>query len=138
MRNNKGQFVDGKPQAYPVGSVRIRTRHKRDGVQRAYIKIAEPNTWILRARYVWENANGAIPSTMAIHHIDGDKLNDALENLELVSRAEHLEKHRAEFQDKCIAALARARKTKTWTTRSATKRTGRHPANCDCPLHAKG
>lgn len=121
----------------PIGTVRIRTRHKRRGEKRAFVKVAEPNTWVLRARHVWETANGPIPEGMGIHHKNEDKLDDRLENLELVSKAEHLAEHRDAFQDKCIDALVTARRTKRWSTKSTTKRTGRHPANCTCELHAK-
>lgn len=127
----------GKEQTYPIGTVRIRTRHKRNSEQRAYIKAAEPNVWVLRARWVWEQANGPIPRGMGIHHKDEDKLNDAIGNLELRSKSQHLDDHRPAFVHKCIAALARARKQRQWSTKSAIKRTGRHPRDCNCPLHAR-
>ena len=38
---------------------------------------------------VWESANGQIPPKYIIRHMDGDKLNNALSNLELVSLAEN-------------------------------------------------
>lgn len=80
----------------PVGSMTIRTR-KRDGNQRAWIKIAEPNIWEPRVRINWEYHNGPIPKGHVVHRKDGDSLNDDIGNLELLSRAEHLELHRPEF-----------------------------------------
>lgn len=128
MRNTKGQFTNGYPgRAVPIGTVRIRTRHKRGGEQRAWVKVAEPNVWALRARHVWEQARGPIPAGMAIHHRNGDKLNDDLSNLELVTVSEHLERHRDEYKPQIVAALAKARKERRWSTKSATKRTGRPP-----------
>lgn len=121
----------------PVGTVRIRTRHKRGGERRAFIKVAEPNKWVLRARYVWEREHGPIPRGMGIHHKDRDKLNDDPGNLELTSKASHLAEHRLEFQSQAVASWVEARRTKRWSTKSKTKKTGRHPANCQCPLHAK-
>jgi hypothetical protein len=109
----------------PVGTVSIRTRHNRGKVRRAYVKVAEPSVWILRARLVWERAHGPIPRGVGIHHKDRDTLNDALDNLELVSKAEHLAIHRPEFQDKATANFVRARRERRWSTRSATKQTGR-------------
>lgn len=137
MKNAHGQFIAGAPadNRLPIGAVAIRTRHKRGGEQRAWVKVAEPNQWKLRAQVVWEAANGPIPTGFGVHHRDEDKLNDILDNLELLSKADHLAIHRIAFQEQCIAALARARKTKHWSTKSATKRTGRHPNGCDCPLH---
>jgi hypothetical protein len=80
----------------PVGSVRIRC--ERNDWRRAYIKVAEPNVWLLRCHAVWISAHGPIPEGMLIHHTDRDRLNDKLENLELMSRAEHLNEHREEMR----------------------------------------
>lgn len=44
-------------------------------------------------RWVWINHHGAIPEKMDVHHKDGDKGNNEIENLELVSRSDHLKKH---------------------------------------------
>lgn len=44
-------------------------------------------------RWVWINHNGAIPKGMDIHHIDGDKSNNEIENLKMLSRAEHIKEH---------------------------------------------
>lgn len=116
IRNDAGQFVKGIYQKtpMPIGTIRIRTRHKRGGDRRAFIKIAEPQTWILLARYHWEQAHGPIPRGYGIHHKDENPLNDALDNLELVSKSRHLSLHREAFQHKSIAALQKALQTKTW------------------------
>jgi hypothetical protein len=74
---------------------------------------------------------------MAIHHKNENKLDDRLENLELVSKREHLAGHLPAFQGKTIAALVSARRAKRWSTKSATKRTGRHPAGCTCEVHRR-
>ena len=80
----------------PVGTVRVRTfRHKDE--QRAFIKTADPNTWRPLAIVIWESSHGAIPRGMVVHHKDRNTLNDALSNLDLQTRAEHLEEHRTEF-----------------------------------------
>ena len=44
-------------------------------------------------RYVWEKEVGKIPSGYDIHHIDGDKTNNDVKNLECLSKAEHTSKH---------------------------------------------
>lgn len=45
-------------------------------------------------RLVWEAANGPIPVGHVIHHINGNKLDNRLENLQCLSLAEHMKVHR--------------------------------------------
>jgi len=52
---------------------------------------------ILEHRKVWVEANGEIPSGYVIHHINGNKLDNRLENLRMVTRQEHIELHRDEI-----------------------------------------
>lgn len=92
-----------------VGTVRIR-RFKRDNKKRAFIKIKEPNIWVLRCHYVWEKAYGKIPKGLLIHHIDRNTLNDDIKNLALVNRAIHMNEHRPEFEDKRRARAIQAQK----------------------------
>ena len=40
-------------------------------------------------RAVWEKINGPISDGYDIHHIDGDKANNHIDNLELISKSEH-------------------------------------------------
>ncbi len=47
----------------------------------------------LMHRYVWEYYNGKIPSGYEIHHIDFDRSNNDISNLQLVSRSEHRKIH---------------------------------------------
>lgn len=77
----------------PVGTVTIRTT-KRDGKQRAWIKVAEPKHWRPRAVVVWELQNGPVPAGHVVHHKNENTLDDTLENLELQSRTDHIETHR--------------------------------------------
>ncbi|MBE9142094.1 HNH endonuclease signature motif containing protein [Planktothrix mougeotii] len=41
-------------------------------------------------RVVWEAFNGEIPQGLQINHIDGNKANNSLSNLELVTPAENI------------------------------------------------
>lgn len=83
----KGWFKKGHiPENHKlVGSQRI----TKDGY--VEIKIAEPNRWVLKHRYVWEQNNGPIPKGFIVRFLDQNKLNCSIENLILVSRAEHIE-----------------------------------------------
>ena len=49
---------------------------------------------VRRPRKVWEDHHGEIPDGMMVWHIDGDKHNDDIDNLELVTRAEMAHRNR--------------------------------------------
>lgn len=82
----------------PVGTETVRL--DKNGAPRCHVKIAEPNVWQLRAVLVWERENGGkLPEGMVVHHRDRNSLNDDIENLEALTRAEHIAEHRAELLD---------------------------------------
>ena len=76
-----------------IGSERI---DSKDGY--ILVKVAEPNTWKHKHRVLWEENNGPIPKGYVIIFKDGNKKNITLENLALVSRAEHLELTRSRLR----------------------------------------
>jgi hypothetical protein len=43
--------------------------------------------------YVWERANGPKPKGTDVHHIDENKQNYSLDNLELLSKSDHMKLH---------------------------------------------
>jgi hypothetical protein len=79
----------------PVGTVRERAHR---GVVRAWVKVAEPNVWRLRAVVSWESLNGPLPAGHVVHHRNRDPLDDQPGNLEALTRAAHLAEHRAEIR----------------------------------------
>jgi hypothetical protein len=76
----EGWFKKGNvpPTHKPVGSEAV-----ADGT--IMLKIAEPNVWVKKHRYVWEQTNGPIPGGMVVRFMDGNKMNVKLDNLLLVS-----------------------------------------------------
>ena len=48
-------------------------------------------------RYVWEFYNGEIPEDYHIHHIDGDKSNNDINNLKMLKSKEHLSYHSKKY-----------------------------------------
>ena len=44
-------------------------------------------------RYIWEQHNGKIPEGYLVHHKDGNKTNNSLDNLELLERPDHQRLH---------------------------------------------
>ena len=47
----------------------------------------------LMHRYVWETERGEIPKGWDIHHLDEDKTNNIVDNLECLSKAEHTSRY---------------------------------------------
>lgn len=75
------QFKPGNcpPNFKPVGSEAIRN----DGY--IYLKLANPNKWQAKHRYLYEQARGKIPRGFKVRFKDGNRLNFDLTNLELIS-----------------------------------------------------
>lgn len=55
-----------------------------------YIKIAEPNTWIQKQRYVYEKYCGKIPKGYSVIFLNQDKQDFAIDNLMLVRSKDKL------------------------------------------------
>ena len=53
------------------------------------VKIAEPNIWKQKHVMIWESKNGKVPDGFVICFRDGNHANCDIENLVLISRAEH-------------------------------------------------
>jgi hypothetical protein len=46
---------------------------------------------VLAHRVIWEAIHGPIPTHLTVNHIDGDKINNSLSNLEVVTMAENIQ-----------------------------------------------
>jgi hypothetical protein len=51
-------------------------------------------------RWVWINHNGEIPKGMHIHHIDEDKSNNDISNLQMLSGSDHILEHWKDEEDR--------------------------------------
>lgn len=49
---------------------------------------------ISESRYLWEKYHGKVPIGMIIHHKNGNKKDNTIENLQLVSFQEHMNIHK--------------------------------------------
>lgn len=92
---------------------------KYDGYERitkdGYVEIRiKKGSFILKHRYIWEQAHGALPKKMKLAFKDGNRLNITLENLELISEAENAKRNNQlshiELSDKYLAAIMSIRK----------------------------
>lgn len=62
-------------------------------------KIYKNNRRIRLHRYIWEQYNGEIPKDYDIHHIDHNKDNNDISNLEMLTKEEHKKRHNEEISD---------------------------------------
>lgn len=85
------------PTSKPIWTEKI--RKDSNGRQRAWVKIAHPNVWVQRARYLLEQQGYIISKGRIVHHRDRDTLNDSLSNLLIVTRKWHINFHRKELNE---------------------------------------
>lgn len=57
--------------------------------------------------YVWMKAHGAVPKGFHVHHIDENKRNNELSNLQLIEGREHVVQHSKNYSEERIEAARR-------------------------------
>lgn len=83
------QYIDNTNIAYYNGK-----KFHREGNK--YYKRTEGKKQLYLHRYVYETEVGVIPDGYDIHHKDGNKANNDLNNLELLTKKEHRQAHMTE------------------------------------------
>lgn len=56
-----------------------------------------------RVLYAWHHAMDDIPEGYDIHHVDENKLNNRIDNLEMLTRQEHMSLHDSLWKDRRVA-----------------------------------
>ena len=77
------------PNKKPDGYITIR---KEKDKKVRYIKV--DGVWTRYSRYIWQQNYGNIPDNYVVRYKDDDYLNDDIENLELISTSDNLNKNR--------------------------------------------
>ena len=98
----------GNPAPFVIFQGRRYALHKRTGYHHGSAKGSR-----LLHRDMWEAANGPVPDGFVVHHVNGDKLDNRLANLDLMSIADHSSHHKTEYwqRDQSTAAAAHAEGT---------------------------
>lgn len=91
--SKKSEFKKGSTPSNKLPKGSITQRIDKSGAKRNWIKIEEPNIWEPYAIYVYKQAGHDIEEGFCIHHINSDPLDDRIENLEQLSRADHVKLH---------------------------------------------
>jgi hypothetical protein len=66
-------------------------------------------------RIIWEQDRGAIPDGFHVHHKDGNKLNNLIQNLECISPSDHMRLHAIETREKRKECMKRnSEKVHAW------------------------
>lgn len=70
----------------------LKTYQDRDGYLKYSLYLNKTNYNLRVHRVVWEIFNGPIPMGMTVDHVDGNKLNNNIENLQLLSPEDNARK----------------------------------------------
>lgn len=86
-----GSDRDGNIYTFKNGKVRERVQCKNGrGYTQFGVRQYGINKMYLCHRFAWECWNGIIPKGMQIHHIDHNKKNNGLDNLQMVTQEENM------------------------------------------------
>lgn len=91
------QIKKSKEEIQRTYELKREKRRLKDGERKicnGYVYIRVNSYWVTEHRYIWEKHCGKIPEGMMIHHKNGIKEDNRIENLELFSRLEHGHKHK--------------------------------------------
>lgn len=92
---------------HPVGTLRMNS----DGYLERKTNDEKPfyKRWRAEHLLIWEAANGPLPKGFAVAFRDGNKLNTALDNLELVSRADMMRRNSSQRHGPEVFAIIQLR-----------------------------
>ena len=85
----KSEFKKGQKPLNWMPVKTIRRRKCKNGKFRNFIKIEEPNLWVLLAKHNWIAKYKKVIKGDVIHHMDGNQENDPVDNLIAFPRADH-------------------------------------------------
>ena len=91
-RQKNGRWVGEKNPSWKGG---------RHFSKRGYVEVLiAPHTRVLEHRYAWEQVHGPIPKNWLVHHLNGIKTDNRLENLVAMSRSQHHRNHHEPWEQR--------------------------------------
>ncbi|MBT3582788.1 HNH endonuclease [Candidatus Woesearchaeota archaeon] len=87
----KGHYK--RDNSYLYGEKNVNWKGGRNITNSGYVRIRKFGGYILEHRFIWEQSNGEIPKGFQIHHINENKQDNRIENLQLLSNSEHQKLH---------------------------------------------
>lgn len=87
------------PKSHRFGEDSHSWKGGRSPTNNGYMRIRIDGKLVLEHRYIWEQNNCKIPKGYQVHHINGDKLDNRIENLQMLKNSEHQILH-ARLRDK--------------------------------------
>ena len=108
----KTEFKKGMTNSKKMKSFSITTRIHSDGKKRNYIKL--PNgKWVKYYRYIMEQKiRRKLKQEEVIHHINGNMLDDRLENLKIMSNSKHRKEHPINITKEGLDKIIKTKKFK--------------------------
>ena len=95
-------FKDGNKKNFDISNLELKYRQKTFKTEFGLAGIGKNGYIVIVSgkyhsktlhRLIWEKHNGGIPKGYQVHHIDGNKLNNDISNLQLLSAEEHTTFH---------------------------------------------
>lgn len=88
---------------YPYCGCEFETRTPMTGTptKNGYIYVSTPQGWMSQHRFVWEVAYGKLRENMVVHHINGIRWDNNLENLIAIPKTKHNNNMPKPFEIEC-------------------------------------
>lgn len=113
-------FTKGHLPANTLFDGAVSKRKDNRGVFNYHIRISK-GKWEYLSRFLWRQNYGEIPKGMIITYIDGDPMNCVIDNLEMITRQENLQRRQSQAAGHPAQVLADG------YVRGVLKRLGIHP-----------
>jgi hypothetical protein len=115
---NKGIYCDKACRADHERKGRAApSRYRQNGYWMLRWNVGGKYVYQFEHRSVWEQANGPVPDGHEIHHVNGDKGDNRLENLQLMRGFDHRQHHLRKYHSRDEELAARREQARAYRAR---------------------